>query len=612
MKKILLSLFVLAASSKLSAQACTGAPAANTAVASSTNICPGNSVTLTLQNAYTATGIVYQWASSTTSSIGPWAQISGANNSSLVTTAITQSGWYTAVIACSNSFMTTTATAVYINVGSAAQTTTAPYYESFENPVPNGLPNCGWTASSLGANCLSIGQASANALPYTGTRMLAFSYSATALGPHEFYTNGFNLNAGVTYSVKVAQTTNNYFPSNNWSQFGIGVGPSQSAAGGNVVYSTNNPNTGPYAIRSATFTVPSNGVYYIRIFANSVVGTVIGQYLTFDALELTAPCNIGNNMGNALLSTTANIGPTGLTICQGDSALVNFLPMQNCVMVSPASGTAFVHTSTVSMPPQAPSFTYAVTNTLTGCANLYTLSVFSSPHPSVFALSNPSIICAGQVSYITGLGALNYTLMPGALTGLIYSVTPNVSSTYTVIGKNNFSCTATATVNIVVNPKPNLNLSADTVKACAGESASVTVSGASSYTSNFAGAGSQGGIFTFPSISTSTAAVIIGTSAQQCTNSVTVQLKVDQCAGISQQHLTEHLKLVPNPAHDFISITYTDGLEAKLYNLQGQLIQKDVFTNAQLNLDVRKCAPGIYYLVLTSATAINTVKIVVE
>ena len=79
MKKLLLSFLIVFSAARVNAQACTGAPAANTALASATNICVGTTVTLSLQNAYTATGIVYQWAYATATQFGPWTAIGGAN-----------------------------------------------------------------------------------------------------------------------------------------------------------------------------------------------------------------------------------------------------------------------------------------------------------------------------------------------------------------------------------------------------------------------------------------------------------------------------------------------------------------------------------------------------
>jgi hypothetical protein len=232
MKKLLLSFLIVFSAARVNAQACTGAPAANTALASATNICVGTTVTLSLQNAYTATGIVYQWAYATASQFGPWTAIGGANAANLITNTLSQTGWYTCVIGCSNSLMTSTASPVYINVNATGAATTVPYFEGFENPVANGLPTCDWAASSLGVNCISFPSAVPPAIPNSGFRMLGFSYSTTALGPHEFYSLGINLFSGVTYSLNLAQSTNNFSGFSNWSQFGIGVGTVQAAAGG--------------------------------------------------------------------------------------------------------------------------------------------------------------------------------------------------------------------------------------------------------------------------------------------------------------------------------------------------------------------------------------------
>jgi hypothetical protein len=224
---------------------CSGVPATNTVIASVTNLCPGNTVTLSLQNPYTTSGMLYQWAYSTASAVGPWTALNGANAAVLITTTLSLSGWYTCVIACQNSFQTTTATAVAISIGATNATTNIPYYENFENPVSNGLPNCSWSASSLGQNCISFPSAIPAAVPCSGQRMLGFSYSLSALGTHEFFTQGFNLQSALVYSVAVWQTASNYFSANNWSQFGIGLGTSASAASGTVVYSPRIPSWDP-------------------------------------------------------------------------------------------------------------------------------------------------------------------------------------------------------------------------------------------------------------------------------------------------------------------------------------------------------------------------------
>lgn len=608
MKKFLLFLSALFAASHINAQACTGAPAANTAIATSTNICVGTTVTLSLQNAYTATGIVYQWAYATATQFGPWTAIGGANAANLITNTLSQAGWYTCVIGCSNSFMTATATPVYITVNAGGAVASVPYYEGFNTPVANGLPNCSWSASNLGTNCLSFTSPLPNLQIFGGGGVAGFSYSATALGTYDFFSQGLNLTSGITYSVGVFQSSNNFQGSTNWSQFGIGINTAQTAAGSTVLYNTNSPSTGPYALRSATFTMPTSGVYYIRLYATSVSGAVVAQYLTFDDLVVTAPCTLGNNGGSALISSTANIGPNGITLCAGDSALVNFLPTTNCVMVSPASNTKYVTSSA----PGINAYTYAVTNTLTSCTNVSTLNLMVSPAPNVFATANSPVICNGYSTVIQAFGAPNHTLMPGSLVGNSFTVTPTSTSVYTLIGTNQNSCSATTTIAIIVTPNPQITLGADTLQACAGESPNIAVTGANGYTCSYQGAINGTSLITLPQVSSSGTISITGANSNQCTTTKSFYLKVDACAGLSQLTGTEQLRVYPNPAHTTLFIEQSSGNDALVYTLQGQLVLQQQIQNGTGAIDISKLASGVYYLKISNHKASQTLRFVKE
>ncbi|MBS1647632.1 MAG: T9SS type A sorting domain-containing protein [Bacteroidetes bacterium] len=68
------------------------------------------------------------------------------------------------------------------------------------------------------------------------------------------------------------------------------------------------------------------------------------------------------------------------------------------------------------------------------------------------AVANPVIICQGESASLYASGANTYTWSTGAATATI-SVTPTVSTTYSVVGTNTMGCSNTATVNIsVVSP----------------------------------------------------------------------------------------------------------------------------------------------------------------
>lgn len=57
----------------------------------------------------------------------------------------------------------------------------------------------------------------------------------------------------------------------------------------------------------------------------------------------------------------------------------------------------------------------------------------------------------GSSTTLNASGATTYTWMPGSLSGSP-SATPLVNTTYTVTGADGAGCTATNTVDVVVNP----------------------------------------------------------------------------------------------------------------------------------------------------------------
>jgi len=116
------------------------------------------------------------------------------------------------------------------------------------------------------------------------------------------------------------------------------------------------------------------------------------------------------------------------------------------------------------------------------CTNTQTVSVTVSPTPTLTAGASPSVFCIGNSSTLTVNGAITYTWNPGALTGSNIVVTPTVNTSYTVTGTNGSGCTNTVIVNVTVNPLPTLSITSTATNICAGTSATLTGSGAATYT----------------------------------------------------------------------------------------------------------------------------------
>lgn len=158
---------------------------------------------------------------------------------------------------------------------------------------------------------------------------------------------------------------------------------------------------------------------------------------------------------------------------------------------------------------------YTVTGTdANNCVNTATTQITVNPNPVINV--NNGTICDGQSFTITPSGANSYTYSGGSDV-----VNPNVSTTYTVIGEDLNNCTGTATTQITVNSNPTVMVASNSV--CVGTSASLTASGAASYTWN-TGA-TTNSITETPTVTTTYS--VTGTDLNNCSNTQTVSITVD-------------------------------------------------------------------------------------
>jgi hypothetical protein len=98
-------------------------------------------------------------------------------------------------------------------------------------------------------------------------------------------------------------------------------------------------------------------------------------------------------------------------------------------------------------------------------------------------VASPTIICAGGSTTLnSGGGQVSYTWSTGSNSSSI-SVSPMVTTTYTVQGTNALGCASSATISVPVNTAvPTLTVVNSASVVCAGKSSTLTASGALSYT----------------------------------------------------------------------------------------------------------------------------------
>ncbi len=177
-------------------------------------------------------------------------------------------------------------------------------------------------------------------------------------------------------------------------------------------------------------------------------------------------------------------------------------------------------TAAITVSPAATT-TYTVTGTITatGCTKTATRIITVNSLPAVGTTVTNATICAGQSTSITGTGATTYTWMPGSLSGTTINVSPATTTTYTVTGTNANGCTATSTRTITVNSLPSVGTTVTNATLCAGQSTSITGTGANTYA--WMPGSLSGTTITVTPASTTTYTVTGTNTTTGCTNTAT-------------------------------------------------------------------------------------------
>ena len=571
---------------------CTGQPDPNTILGPNYQLCPGSTASLALANSYTPGGITYSWSASNTSSVGPFNSINNASLTTLTSGALSIPTWFQCVITCtnSNSFISPT---FYVNIAGTT-TNSVPYFEGFEAiGMNNLLPNCSWSSTGTGGACQTFtGATTGNRSPRTGNKFGVFNSSTGT-----FYSNGIQLNPGVTYSTSLWFKTDVAGAGLNWKNLAISAGPAQSAAGQVTVCETNGVAiSGSYKLLSNTFTVGSSGMYYFGISA-----TYSGSgapYLTWDDFEVIAPCQL--NPSSLVISSPVS------TICAGQPIVLS--------VSGSANSFSWNNGSTGNLITAYPSVntTYVVTATsiLTGCSNTASKLIVVNPLPVISILTNNQSLCQGSSANLLAVGANTYLWSNGSA-GAGLSVSPLVSTTYSVYGTNNFGCSSTTSQLINVTPLPVVTAVSVPSSICKGEGSTLVGSGAANYSWNSTNNYIQGGQVNV-SPTASTMYTLTGT-INGCTSTAFVSVIVYECVGInSLSSNSNDLKVYPNPSSSDITVELKkDGIYTiELIDVTGKVVLVKSTEEEKLNLNINFLSNGVYYLKAKSQNTMNVVKII--
>ena len=166
-------------------------------------------------------------------------------------------------------------------------------------------------------------------------------------------------------------------------------------------------------------------------------------------------------------------------------------------------------------------------------------SEVSNPIGRIYMFYNPSVttltavasqtsICSGSSLVILGGGSTSYTWMPGGINSSSITVSPTVSTVYTLNGSSGVGCAGTNTVAVIVNPAPTISVTASNSVICGSGSTIFNASGASTYTWS---SGIANGVAFSPTITSNY--TVTATSALGCTNTAVRTISVNPAPIIS-------------------------------------------------------------------------------
>ncbi len=263
--------------------------------------------------------------------------------------------------------------------------------------------------------------------------------------------------------------------------------------------------TGTISAAGATTYTWSTGSNSPTITASPIINT------TYTVVGANGTCTTAATV-SITINTSGTISVNSATACSGQNATLT------AGAATSYTWSTGANTQSISVNPLATTI-YTVSATLAGgCVVSNTSTVTISPNPTVTA--NTASICIGQSATLTANGATTYLWNDGTPTSTNV-LSPIVTTAYTVTGTSG-GCSSVATSSIFVTPTPTLSAASMTV--CAGQAATLTVNGATTYTWDPTGLNVVSPSFTDAPAATTIYTVIGATNG--CTASTTASIVI--------------------------------------------------------------------------------------
>ena len=288
-----------------------------------------------------------------------------------------------------------------------------------------------------------------------------------------------------------------------WVTFASSIGTTSSPSSNPAIYSTYpvSPFITPivnilvtpinaWTAYTHTFTFSGSASSNLLVGPNIVMNTGVNgfinqtsnkmMYIAFDDVSLIDITGIGINVTQNHVNCQSNLATYTLNATGANS--YTWQPSgsnSTSIVVTPTANTIYTLSG--------------MSNNAPGCIKTATYAVNILPNPTGTVIATPSVICQGSSTTlsVTGTG-FNQNLniwtptpcVPASCVGQSITVTPSVTTTYTVKLSSANGCTNTVqyVVNVVTATTPTITAVANPTSICVGSTSTLTASGASTYT----------------------------------------------------------------------------------------------------------------------------------
>jgi hypothetical protein len=332
----------------------------------------------------------------------------------------------------------------------------------------------------------------------------------------------------------------------------------------------------------------------------------------------------GSSIVTPTVNATYSVSGTDANGCVSNVDAVSFLTVNALPVVSVSSGAicagesytisatgALTYTSVPALASEVVTPTTTTSYTITGTDNngcvstnlaVSTVTVNSLPTISV----NSGAICAGQSFTMVPTGAVTFTYSNGSSVA-----TPTANATYSVNGTDANGCVSNvdAVSSVTVNALPTVLAVTNNTLLCTGETATLTVSGAFTYT--WSTTDNTTDVAVSPTVQTTY--TVDGTDANGCVNSTTITQDVSLCTGVvTLSNSNSAINVYPNPNNGLFVIELTSASKVTVTNALGQVVIAETFEAGKHNLDIHNEATGVYFVKVIENNKQQIIKVIKE